>query len=126
MKSLVPVVAVLVVVLAISVQEVQLVSNWGRRFGRSLDKKYSKGRIHTPQMQFHHEEKFPRVQDEDGGCQHFNEHLPVGNIQKHCFYLKAPLSSKKGKEISVLCQTSIPFTGVLGQPHSTYPSRKWR
>ena len=82
MKSLVPVVAVLVVVLVIAVQEVQLISQWGSRFGRSLDKKYSKGRMHTRQMQLYFHEKFPTVVDEDGGGQQFNEHLPVRNIQK--------------------------------------------
>ena len=92
MKSLVPVVAVLVVVLVIAVQEVQLVSSWGRRFGRSLDKKYSKGRMQTPQIQFHRQDKFPTVEHEDGGGQPFNEHLPV-NIHKYSFYLKVPLSS---------------------------------
>jgi len=81
MKNLVPVVAVLVVVLVIAVQEVQLVSNWGRRFGRSLDKKYSNCKTHRRQMQFHRLETFPKVEEEDrgGGDQSFNEHLPVRN-----------------------------------------------
>jgi len=77
MKSLVPVVAVLVVVLVIAVQEVQLVSNWGRRFGRSLDKKYSNGRTNRRQMQFYRREKVPTEKYEDAGGQSFNEHLPV-------------------------------------------------
>jgi len=80
MKSLVPAVAVLVVVLVIAVQEVQLVSNWGRRFGRSLDKKYSNGKTHRRQMQFHRQETFPKFEDENEGGQSFNEHLPVRNI----------------------------------------------
>jgi len=77
MKSLVPVVAVLVVVLVIAVQEVQLVSNWGRRFGRSLNKKYSNGRTNRRQMQFYRPEKVPTEKYEDAGGQSFNEHLPV-------------------------------------------------
>ena len=30
-------------------------------------KNYSKGRMHTRQMQFYPQEKFPTVEDEDGG-----------------------------------------------------------
>ena len=116
MKSLVPVVAVLVVVLSIAVQEVQLVSNWGRRFGRTLDQKYSKRRMRTRQMQLYSQEKFPTVEYQDGGSQPVNEHQPVRNIQEYSFYLKVPLSSQNGKEISVLCQTSMPFTGALDRP----------
>ena len=93
MKSLVPVVAVLFVVLSIAVQEVQLVSNWGRRFGRTLDQKYSKRRMRTRQMQLYRQEKFPTVDDEDGGSLPVNEHLPVRNIPKYSLYLKLPLSS---------------------------------
>ena len=85
MKSLVPVVAVLVVVLVISVQEVQPISVWGKRLGRSLNKKYSKGRMDTRQIQLYRQKKFPTVEDEDGGGQYFNEHLPVRNIQKYSF-----------------------------------------
>jgi len=96
MKNLVPVVAVLVVVLVIAVQEVQLVSNWGRRFGRSLDKKYSNCKTHRRQMQFHRLETFPKVEEEDRGRgdQSFNEHLPVRNTLPQgipTFYLKIPL-----------------------------------
>ena len=76
MKSLVPVVAVLVVVLVIAVQEVQLVSNWGRRFGRSLDN----GKTHRRQIRIYRQETFPNVEDENEGGQSFNEHLPVRNI----------------------------------------------
>ena len=81
MKSIVPVVAVLVVVLVIGVQEVQLVSSWGRRFGRSLDKKFSNAKTHRRQMQLLCQETFPVVGDDDGGGQTFNEHLQqVRNI----------------------------------------------
>ena len=82
MKSLVPVAAVLVVFLVIAVQEVQLVSNWGRGFDRSLDKEYSRGRTYRRQMQFYRQETFPKVEDEDrdGDGQSVNEHLPVRNI----------------------------------------------
>ena len=42
-----------------------------------LTKNYSKGRMHTRQMQFYPQEKFPTVEDEDGRDQPVNEHLPV-------------------------------------------------
>lgn len=78
MKShtFVPVVAVLVV-LVIAVQEVQLVSNWGRRFGRSLDKKYNTEKTHRRQVEFNSKGTIPQIEDEDGGGRPFNEHLPV-------------------------------------------------
>ena len=105
MKSLVPVVAVLVVLLVIAVQEVQLVSNWGRRFGRSLDKKYGNGRTHSRQMEFYRQETFPTVEDEDGGGQSFNEHLPVRRgvtILTECNFVRADLFCHKEYQSSPL------------------------
>ena len=99
MKSLVPVVAVLVVFLVIAVQEVELVSSWGRRFGRSLDKKYSNGRTNRRQMQFYHRKTVPAAKDEDAGGQSLNEHLPVRwgvTILTEYSFLRAEIFCYKG------------------------------
>ncbi|KAL9985035.1 hypothetical protein ACROYT_G007391, partial [Oculina patagonica] len=69
----VPVVAVLVVILVMAVQEVQLISPLGRRFGRSLNKKYSPGRPLRPQVQYYRQQTFPQNEDENGEGQHFYE-----------------------------------------------------
>lgn len=99
MKSLVPVVAVLVVFLVIAVQEVELVSSWGRRFGRSLDKKYSNGRTNRRQMQFYRRKTVPAAKDEDAGGQSLNEHLPVRwgvTILTEYSFLRAEIFCYKG------------------------------
>ena len=99
MKSLVPVVAVLVVFLVIAVQEVELVSSWGRRFGRSLDKKYSNGRTNRRQMQFYRRNTVPAAKDEDAGGQSLNEHLPVRwgvTILTEYSFLRAEIFCYKG------------------------------
>lgn len=96
--TFVPVVAVLVVLL-IAVQEVQLVSNWGRRFGRSLDKKYNTGRTYRRQMQCDSQGTFPKIEDEDEGGQPFNEHLPVRwgvTMLTECNFLRAEILCHKG------------------------------
>lgn len=67
MKShtLVPVVAVFIIVLVIAVQEVQLVNSVGRRFGRSLHKKYSHGRTLKRQVPlYRRKQAFPQIEDE--------------------------------------------------------------
>lgn len=68
-RSFLLVVTMVVLVLAIAVEEVQLVSNYGRRFGRSLKKK------HTLRNKFERQEKFnssPLVQNgyQDGNPFH--------------------------------------------------------
>ncbi|KAJ7383585.1 hypothetical protein OS493_026769 [Desmophyllum pertusum] len=75
-RSFVSVVAILVLVLVIAVQEVQLVHNMGRRFGRSLGKNYRPGRIHRGQVQFYRQQTSPQMEDEDEGGQFFNDYLP--------------------------------------------------
>ncbi|PFX30224.1 hypothetical protein AWC38_SpisGene4953 [Stylophora pistillata] len=60
-RSILPVVAIVFLALAIAVEEVQLVSNFGRRFGRSLKKKS------TFRNKFERQEKLnssPLVQNE--------------------------------------------------------------
>lgn len=73
----VPVVAVLVVILVMAVQEVQLISPLGRRFGRSLNKKYSPGRPLRPQVQYYRQQTFPQIENENGEGQHFYEWVSI-------------------------------------------------
>lgn len=133
MKSLVPVVAVLVVFLVIAVQEVQLVANWGRRFGRSLDKKYSNGRTNRRQMQFYRRETVPIAKYEDAGGQSFNEHLPVRwgvTILTEYNFLRAEIFCHKGYQpFAFKCLYTLEIvngydTGVLSGQH-TKNCREW-
>lgn len=70
-------VAVFVVILVMAVQEVQLVSPLGRRFGRSLHKKYSPGKTLRPEVQFYRQQTFPQNEDENGGRQPFDEWVSI-------------------------------------------------
>lgn len=77
-NSFLPVVAVLIIVLVLAVQEVQLVNNWGRRFGRSFDKKYSPGRtLRRSEVQFYRQQAFPRFEDENGRGQPLDERVSI-------------------------------------------------
>lgn len=81
-RSFVPIVAIVVLVLANAFEEVQLVSNFGRRFGRSLMKKHPLRKTFEPQ------EASPLVHDEDevGDPRRFNEYQKVSmkeRVSKH-------------------------------------------
>ena len=111
------VVTMVVLVLAIAVEEVQLVSNYGRRFGRSLKKK------HNLRNKFERQEKFnssPLVQNgyQDGNP--FHEYPLVAREEQVGWYKagQKPLSTANCVDDRKKNQSKIPLRERRVKHHS--------
>ena len=80
--SFFPAVTIVAFLIAIAVQEAHLVSPVGRRFGRSVDKKYVLGRSRT--AHFYDEQISPLTKDEHEAAQQFYEY-PLVRHKKAVF-----------------------------------------